>query len=284
MPLFVLIVLFALVFRLVYCFAACLRRGPQTPPFLSRYASCAHALALVALGGLRSQADPAQWLELAYAVPLGYLAHDTHLLLTEASIWDGPTVAHHFVFACLVWFVPAKYPEMTGEAFMAEISLPFLHAGWAMIKTGADRRHPQVFNAVSAALLATFLWFRVRAFTGFLLEAFDRSEWFICAPLLVLVALNWYWFGVLLNKAWRGVRARQNLGVREPRETALSELARGAAHVLGQEVPSERAEERAESGGRAGDGQRAERAERAGCGGSAKLKGAGQENTAHGDL
>jgi hypothetical protein len=207
-----LVALSALLFRLVYHLSARLRLGPPTPPFLSRYAGCAHALALVALGALRDRADPAGWLLVARALPLGYLLHDAHLLLAEASLRDWPMVAHHLVFACLVWLVPEKYPEMSASAFLAEITTPLVYAGWAMIKTGADRRHPLVFGGVSAALLATFLRFRVLAFAGFLSEAAGRSEWLICAPLVVLVVLNWYWFGLLLRKAWRGVRARRDLG------------------------------------------------------------------------
>ena len=199
-----LALLSAAVFRGLYLAAISAARsglGPSTPPFISRYVSGVHALALVALGLWPAQQRGEWWVSIARALPLGYLAHDTHLLFVETSVWDLSALIHHCVFAVLVSAAAGPYPDHTAQAFLAELSVPFLNAGWVMLKTGNDRRHPWVFRGVSIILLPTFLKFRVLTFTYFTIEAVVLREWLLLGPMLSLAVLNWYWFVILVRRA-----------------------------------------------------------------------------------
>ena len=198
----------AWVFRLAYLAlqrATLLRRhGMDSPAFLSRYVSCLHAGALVALGFLWEAgiAAPDWWTPLARAIPIGYLVHDAHLICTEPTLWEPSAMTHHVIFALLVYAAAGAYPDHTARAFLAELSVCPLNLGWAMIKTGAESRWPQVFIVNSAALLLTFLRFRVYTFTLFAFEAVAQKVWPLLPMLAGLAGLNWYWFGLLCRKAY----------------------------------------------------------------------------------
>ena len=191
----------AATFRGLYHLAARLDRAhADSPPFLSRYVSCAHALALVALGLLRG-VEPDWWIPLARATPIGYLAHDAHLIWTEPSLWEVSAAAHHTIFALLVFFAAGSFPDHTARAFLAELSVFPLNLGWVMIKTGADSRWPRLFVANSVALLLTFLRFRVYAFTLITVEAVSLKAWALLPMVAGLAGMNWYWFALLCQKA-----------------------------------------------------------------------------------
>jgi len=194
-------------FRLAYSalrgMAALRRRGVDSPAFLSRYVSCLHAGALVALsllwgGGF---ADPGWWIPLARAIPIGYLIHDAHLIWTEPTLWEVSAAAHHAVFALLVFFAPGAFPDHTAHAFLAELSVFPLNLGWAMIKTGADSRWPRLFMANSVVLLLAFLRFRVYTFTLITADAVALKAWTLLPMVAGLAGLNWYWFVLLCQKA-----------------------------------------------------------------------------------
>lgn len=141
------------------------------------------------------------WTPLARATPIGYLAHDAHLIWTEPSLWEVFAAAHHAVFALLVFFAAGSFPDHTARAFLAELLVFPLNLGWAMIKTGADSRWPRLFMANSVALLLTFLRFRVYAFTLITVEAVTLKAWALLPMVAGLAGLNWYWFTLLCQKA-----------------------------------------------------------------------------------
>jgi hypothetical protein len=183
--------------------AARWRVADYAPALLSRYVSCLHAGALVALGLLwrNGMADRLWWIPAARAVPIGYLIHDTHLIWTEPDIWELSTFVHHVSFALLVFFAPAAFPDLTARAFLAEISVFPLNLGWVMLKTGASLRWPRVFAINSMLLLLTFLRFRVYAFTVITFEVMRLNVWPLVPLIAGLTGLNWYWFALLCGKA-----------------------------------------------------------------------------------
>ena len=178
--------------------------GALSPAFVSRYVSCLHAGALVCLalmweGGL---AEIEWWGPLARAVPVGYLIHDAHLIWTEPSLWEASTMAHHGSFALLVFFAAGYFPDHTARAFLAELSVFPLNLGWVMIKTRTDTLWPKLFIANSVVLLLTFLVLRVYTFTAFTLEAVSLKIWVLLPMIAGLAGLNWYWFALLVQKAY----------------------------------------------------------------------------------
>lgn len=195
----------ALGFRGLY--ALLLRRSPPqvwpgSPQYASRYVSCVHAIALVAIAlawdWMGSPSAKGRWAAIATAVPLGYLAHDAHLTLTTPSLRDPAMLAHHLAFSLLAAGAPARYPDKVAQAYLAEVSTPLLHAGWMMLKAGAHKTYPKPFSAIGLSLLAAFLYFRVYALTRLTAEAYYASEWVCFGASACLALLNWYWFARLV--------------------------------------------------------------------------------------
>ena len=203
-----LIFVAAAAFRRAYTAALRSRFAPaaraDAPAFVSRYISCVHAGALVGLGLLweAGLARPGWWTLLARAVPIGYLAHDAHIIWAEPSLWEASALLHHAAFAVLVYVAAPPFPDHTARAFLAEISVPFLNLGWVLLKTKEVARWPRAFAANNVALLLSFSLFRVRTFTQFTVEAATDSNWAVLPPVATLAALNWYWFALLVKKAF----------------------------------------------------------------------------------
>ena len=185
--------------------------GVDAPTFISRYVSCFHASALVILGMLWGAGfvEPGWWSALAYAIPIGYLSYDAHLICTEPTLWEASALAHHCIFALLITLAIGSYPDYTARAFLAELSVLPLNLGWIMFKTGAHIRWPQIFMVNSIVLLLTFLRFRVYTFTLFTIEAAFQGVWFLLPILASFAGLNWYWFILMCQKAYTLSGGRQ---------------------------------------------------------------------------
>lgn len=197
-----------MIFRGVYrslCGARFLRRlGMDSPPFTSRVGSCFHAAALVTLALLweGGYAHPRWWAPLASAVSVGYLVHDTHLIWTEPSLWEVSALVHHVTFMLLVYFAPSHYPHHTARAYLAELTVFPLNLGWVMFKTGAASRWPRLFAINIGILMGAFLWYRVVAFTLLTFDAISLEAWAMLPMVAGLAVLNWYWYFLLLHRAY----------------------------------------------------------------------------------
>lgn len=199
---------FGLAFRI---FHATIRNNCKGLPLglSSRFVSCCHATGTVALAltlpeGARERAI---WSNVVLATSLGYLTHDSLLMLAEPSLRSPLMLLHHAAFALLVGAGASSYPEHTAQALMSETAVPFLTLGWALRHN--RQQYPRVAAAVALGLIGTFAAFRVRTFSLLTLEAARLQEWAAMAALIPIAGLNWIWFGQILRKTlWHRAPAR----------------------------------------------------------------------------
>lgn len=195
--------------------------GTHPDPFVgelaSRIVSVVHTFVVVpvAIGYLLGGAPVDTWYR-AQHLTMGYLIYDATYLtgtsLSYALPLEKMMLAHHVSFFLGLILLPTQYQSYVAMAYLAELTNPFLYAGWFMYKTGLDRKEPKLFAANAVILLVIFFIFRVLNFTVLLYIVVDKS--WICT---VLCAMLWVaqlkWFWKLFQKFLETTRRPRNISV-----------------------------------------------------------------------
>jgi hypothetical protein len=198
----VVVILVILWFRNLYDLFMYWARGPlQTPGFGSRFVSSLHCAILVsgAISYLAGAIGESTWLWGRH-VTAGYLVHDFVLMVQQPSIRTKEDLCHHLAFlACLAY--AHIDPVMYARGMLAEISLPFLYIGWAIIKLDKVKTRPLMFWVNSIVGVVLFFVFRVLNFTLLMWQIWHAFDSVVILAGAFLTAINYYWFAKLLGKA-----------------------------------------------------------------------------------
>ena len=172
-----------------------------TPEFGSRVVSSLHCvtavtLAVLYLAGLVSEG---YWL-LCLNISVGYLVHDLLLVSTEARVRNVNDVIHHVAFITVITFADS-YPYQMARGILAETSLPFLYAGWAMLRLQLTHSYKKTFWTCSVVGVLLFFIFRVVNFTQLVYYSYYHASMLVTCAGGALAGLNYYWFAKLVKIA-----------------------------------------------------------------------------------
>ena len=142
--------------------------------------------------------DASTWV-MCLSVTRGYCLYDTLMILYYTPKYRNMIIHHLMLFFGTYSSFIMIYPEIAAYGLLAESTNQHLYLGWLLIKKGKENHWFFKVNAV--ILLSMFLVFRVLNFTYifiFTLQNCSYIEPLVISPIMLL---NYYWFGLLLQKA-----------------------------------------------------------------------------------
>lgn len=113
------------------------------------------------------------------------------------------SIFHHIIVVLIIINYVAKYPKLSALGYLSEVSNFFLHTCWFLYKT--QLTSTTSFYLSSICLIISFAWLRIYNYTKIWIKLYKENK--INRVDLSLftsfVLVNFYWFILLLNRAFK---------------------------------------------------------------------------------